>query len=290
MSDNLRGILLMVAAMAAFALEDAFIKTVTERLPVSQVLLVLGVGGALIFAVWTRATGRWLITPDILTLPVMVRNLSEMLGTICFVTAITLTPLASASAILQATPLVVTFGAAVFLGEQVGWRRWTAISVGLVGVLMIVRPGFEGFQPASLFTVGAVIFLSTRDLATRVTPPRVSTIQLSAYAFAAVALAALPMIPFGPAHVVPTWPEMVLLTGALGVGVLGYVAITNAMRVGEVSVVTPFRYTRLLFALFLAALVFGERPDGWTLTGAAIIIGSGLYVLARERIHGGKAL
>lgn len=281
--ENLRGILLMVAAMACFAVEDVFIKQVAERLPVGQILMILGAGGALAFALMARGRGQRLLSRALLTWPVMLRNLGEVVGTMGFVLALTLTSLSSASAIIQATPLAVTLGASLFLGAQVGWRRWSAIIVGFLGVLLIIRPGLEGFEPASLFAVQGVIGFAIRDLATRVTPRSVGSLQLSAYGFAfLVPLGAL-MLALSGGSATPTGPEAMRLAGALAAGVVGYYMLVEAMRVGDVAVVAPFRYARLLFALILAITVFGERPDALTLTGAAIIIASGLYTLLRER-------
>ena len=281
--DNLRGIVLMVAAMAGFALEDMFIKHVSATLPVGQILLVLGTGGAVIFSILALRQSRRLFSRDLFARPVLLRNAGELVGTLGFVTAIALTPLSSASAILQATPLAVTLGAALFLGEQVGWRRWSAIGLGFLGVLLVIRPGLAGFEPASLFAVMAVFGLAARDLATRATPPNVTSLQLSAYAFAMLVPLGAALLAFGPGTLqpVPT-PTLLRLAGALGFGVTAYYAIVAAMRMGEVSVITPFRYARLIFALIIGTLVFGERPDGWTLAGAALIIGSGLYTFARE--------
>jgi drug/metabolite transporter (DMT)-like permease len=281
--DNLRGIVLMVAAMAGFALEDMFIKHVSASLPVGQILLVLGTGGAVIFSALALRKGARLISRDLISRPVLLRNAGELIGTLGFVLAISLTPLSSASAILQATPLAVTLGAALFLGEQVGWRRWSAIGIGFSGVLMVVRPGLEGFEPASLFALQAVFGLALRDLATRATPRTVTSLQLSAYAFAMLVPLGATLLLFGAGGLQPMpAPTVLKLSGALGFGVISYYAIVAAMRMGEVSVITPFRYSRLVFALFIGTLVFGERPDGWTLAGAALIIGSGLYTFARE--------
>ncbi|QDY68941.1 DMT family transporter [Qingshengfaniella alkalisoli] len=282
-TNDLRGIILMLVSMAAFAVEDMFVKSVTDRLPIGEALFILGLGGALIFGIWSKRQGVPLFTSALLDRAVMVRNLSEMLGTLFFVTAITVSPLSTASAVLQATPLVVTMGAALFLGETVGWRRWSAIMVGFLGVLMIVRPGTEGFEATSLFAVGGVIFLSSRDLATRATPENVTSIQLSAYAFAIVSLAGLALMLVQGGIVRPTGIESLQLTGALCVGVGGYYCITQAMRIGTISVVAPFRYSRLVFALIIGIVVFNERPDLWTLLGSLVIIGSGLYTFARER-------
>lgn len=282
MSDNLRGMILMVAAMAGFALEDMFIKTVSAVLPTGQILAMLGLGGALIFAALATRRGDTVFSPLFFLRPVMLRNLAEVIGTMGFVTAIVLTPLSSASAILQATPLMVTFGAALFFREAVGWRRSLAIAIGFAGVLMIIRPGMEGFRPASLFAVLGVAGLATRDLATRAVPRSVSSMVLSTYAFAMLVPTGLILLAFsGGAHL-PDAVSLAQLGGGLFVGVLAYYAIVAAMRVGEVAVVTPFRYTRLIFALVIGVLVFDEAPDFWTLGGATLIIGSGLYTLMRE--------
>ena len=139
--DNLRGCVLMVLAMAGFALEDMFIKRLAAAMPVGQIIALVGLGGAVIFAAICAAQGRRLWSRDLLARPVILRNLGEMAGTLCFVSAIALTPLSQASAIIQAMPLAVTLGAALFLGAPVGWRRWTAILAGFAGVLMVVRPG-----------------------------------------------------------------------------------------------------------------------------------------------------
>ncbi|MBM9596073.1 DMT family transporter [Roseitranquillus sediminis] len=282
--DNRRGILLMVAAMAGFAVEDMFVKAASATVPVGQIIAVIGLAGLVAFALLVWRQGQSLLSPALLTGPVMLRNLGEAVGTVGFVMAIVLTPLTSASAILQATPLVITAGAALFLGEDVRWRRWTAIAFGLVGVLMIVRPGLEGFMPASLFAVVGVAGLSLRDLATRVVPREVSSAQLSAWAFATAIVTGTILALIGGAPLaLPSAGAAAMLLGAAAFGLAAYWAITQSMRAGELSVVAPFRYTRLIFALILGALAFGERPDVWTLAGAALIIGSGLYTLSRER-------
>ena len=284
--ENLRASALMVLAMFGFALEDMFIKRLSADLPVGQILIMLGSGGAVAFGIIALARGHRLFSRDLLSGPVLLRNLGELIGTLGFITAIALTPLSSASAILQATPLAVTLGAALFMGEQVGWRRWSAIFVGFAGVPLVIRPGLEGFEPASLFAVQAVIGLALRDLATRAVPRSVTSMQLSSYGFATTVPAGVVLIWLSGGAVNPdpaNWRDICL---ALMLGVGAYYAIVAAMRFGEVSFVTPFRYTRLVFALVIGVTVFGERPDALTLTGAAIIIGSGLYTLLREqRLH-----
>ncbi|MGY6706677.1 DMT family transporter [Roseinatronobacter sp.] len=283
MTDNLRGAVLMSLAMAGFALEDMFIKLLADALPVGQILVLLGLGGAVAFGIIAHRKGQQVLSPALLTPALLLRNAAELVGTVGFVLSFVLASLATASAILQAAPLFVTLGAVLFLGEKVGWRRWTAISVGFAGVMLIVRPGMAGFEPASLFAVIGVIGLAGRDLATRVIPSAVSSYQISSWAFAMLVPAGIfLMLAMEHAVIIPSLAQALTLAAALGVGVLAYYSLVAAMRVGELSFVTPFRYTRMLFALIVAILVFGERPDGLTLIGAAVIVAAGLFTLWRE--------
>ncbi|HUG71885.1 MAG TPA: DMT family transporter [Steroidobacteraceae bacterium] len=283
---NLRGSLLMVAAMAGFALEDVLLKQLAATLPIGQMLALVGVGGGLVFSFIATLGGRSVLSPALLTRPVMLRNLSEAVGSAAFVTALALTTLSSAAAILQATPLAVTLGAALFLGESVGWRRWSAIGVGLAGVLLIIQPGMAGFTPASLFAVVAVIMLGLRDLCSRAVPPQVTSLQLAAWGFFSLVPAGLAMmLALRTSPVSLATPDAVRLGAVLVVGCLGYYALVAATRTGEVSAVVPFRYTRLVFALLLGYVVFGERPDALTLGGAALIVGTGLYTIWRSALR-----
>ena len=281
--DNLRGMGWMTLAMLGFALADTFIKLTLGALPVGQVIAIFGFGGAIIFGLWAMLRGERVLEASLFTRAFLVRLISEVVGTVCFMVALARIDLSLLSAIIQANPLLVTLGAALFLGQRVGWRRWVAIGIGLVGVLIIVRPGMAGFDAASLWALGATLGLVGRDLATRVIPREVSTLLLAAWGFVAAGLAGtLLLLREGGARM----PDLTLsmqLAGALACALVAYYAITAAMRVGEIAAVTPFRYTRLVFALVLAFLVFDERPDQWTLIGAAIVIATGLYTLWRER-------
>lgn len=281
--DNLRGSALMVLAMAGFALEDYFVKLLSLGLPVGQILMMLGAAGCLVFAVFTKIQRGKLFTLVLLTRAVMLRNVGEIIAAVTYVTALALADLSTVSAILQATPLAVTVGAALFMGAQVGWRRWSAILAGLVGVLMIVRPGMDAFDASSVFAIISVIGLAIRDLATRAIPASVSSMQLSCYAFGTMVPTGAVMLMFHGEVSAPAPLAWAYLFGAMVFGVMGYYFIVGAMRIGEVAAVTPFRYARLIFALILAMTLLGERPDAWTLIGAAVIIASGLYTLVREQ-------
>lgn len=281
--DNLRGIILMVAAMAGFAMEDMFIKWAAADMPAGQVLLMIGLVGGAVFAAMARAQGQRTFVAEALHPAVIGRNLGEMIGTYGFVTALTLAPLSTVSAVAQAMPLAVTMGAALFLGETVGWRRWTAIAVGFGGVLLIIRPGFDGFDPNALWAVLAVFGLGGRDLFTRRMPTKITTMQLSVWGFLAVAVLGAGMLGVSGGWQMPGGAQAGYVAGALAFGIAAYWALTAANRQGEMSVITPFRYSRLLFGVGLGMLVFDERPDVMTLAGGLVIIGSGLYTFARER-------
>lgn len=286
MNNNLRGSLFMIAAMAGFAVEDMFLKTAARQVPVGQILMIFGTAGMVGFALLAKLQGARLFTPAILSAPILIRAGFEVMGRLFYTLAIALTPLSSASAILQATPLVVVAGAAIVFGESVGWRRWAAITAGFIGVLVILRPGLDGFTPLSILAVLGMLGFAGRDLATRAAPKTLSNLTLGVYGFAM-------MVPTGAGLLAWTggavWPDLstsLALAAATVFGVAGYYALTVAMRVGEVSLVTPFRYTRLLFALIFGTIVFAERPDAATLFGSAIIVASGIYTLLRGRRAG----
>ena len=280
--ENLRGILFMLLAMAGFALEDLFIKLLSSHLPVSQILFILGFSGTAVFLVIALLTHAPILHRDLLNRPVIVRTLCELFAALFFTSAIALTPLSSVASILMTTPLMVTMGAAIFFGEKVGWRRWTAIMIGFFGVLLVLRPGFDSFMPASLLAVIATIFLAVRDLATRTMQIDISTTTVSIYAFFAMGISGFFAMPFFSTMVTPSSTEIMYLISATCVGVIGYYAVVLATRNGDVSVISPFRYSRLVFAMLLSIIILSERPDLLTLSGASIIVISGIYTFTRE--------
>jgi len=279
---NLRGSLFMVLAMAAFSLEDMFYKSATGDMPAGQALVIFGGLGLAIFVALALLRGQPPVTAAMLGRGLLLRSAIELFGRVFFALALAYSDLSSTSAILQATPLVVALGAVVFFGEQVGWRRWLAMAVGFAGVLIVLRPGTDAFSAGSVFAVLGMLGFAGRDLATRATPMAVSNLQLGVLGFTVLTVAGgVIMLAFGETAVMPTAPGLAKLGAAALVGVLAYNAITVAMRTGEVSVVAPFRYTRLVFALILALVVFGEQPDWTTLAGSVLIVGSGVFTLLR---------
>lgn len=283
MTDTMRGAALMVGAMACFAVEDALIKGLSDVFSPAQIIWMLGLGGAAAFAVWLQVSGKGAWSPLYLHRRVLLRSGCEVFGTLCFVSALALIPLALASAVIQATPLVVAMGAAVFLGATVGWRRWLAISVGFFGVLIIIRPGGAAFDPATLLALGGMLGLAARDLATRTMPAEISGARLSLHAFAALLPTGLALqLILGLDFVRPDAAQLGILALCVAIGMVGYLTIVGATRLGDISVVSSFRYSRMLFALIVGGIAFGERPDIWTLVGVSIVIATGLYTLIRE--------
>ncbi|MBT8155235.1 DMT family transporter [Epibacterium ulvae] len=281
---NIHGILFVLLAMVCFTLEDMFIKALSGGLEVGQILFLIGLGGSSIFLLISRFQKHNLFMTQAWTPLFIMRAATEALSAISYGTALSLVEISTVAAVFQATPLVITMGAALFLGEQVGWRRWTAIMVGFIGVIMIIRPGVSGFQPSSLLVLLAVLGVAARDLMTRKLNIEVPTAVISFQAFATVVPSGLLLMWWkGAGWVTPVATDWSMIAGAVMFGVCGYYAIVIAMRIGDAAVVTPFRYTRLLFSILVGAIVFAERPDLWTLAGSTLVIGSGLYTFLRER-------
>ena len=282
--ENLRGILFMILAMAGFAFEDLFIKTLSAHLPVSEIIIILGSTGSIIFLIIAKLQRAPIVHKDLLNRHVITRTVFELFGALFFVIAIALTPLSSASAILQITPLLVTIGAAVFFRENVGWRRWTAVLIGFIGVLLILRPGFGSFMPASIFALLGAMFLAGRDLATRAMEVKLPSVTIALYAFLAFGISGIFIMPFNSAMIALTSTDIMYFIGASVFGVIAYYSLVIASRIGEMSVISPFRYSRIVFAMLLSILVLKENPDSLTLIGATIIVASGLYTFLRENV------
>jgi len=282
--ENLRGALMMTAAMASFAIEDTLIKSMTGRIPPGEIISIIGLGGAAILIVWLLATRQPVLVPVMRTKAAILRMGFEIGGTLFFVSSLALIPVTTASAVIQATPLVVAMGGAIFLAQPVGWRRWTAILVGLAGVLVILRPGLGEFQSATLLAVVGMLALAARDLVTRAIGLKASGVQLTLMAFLALVPSGMFLAVVTGTPLVALAPrEMAILGACVLVGLTGYLAIVGATRAGDIAFISSFRYTRMVFAVILGGIAFGERPDIWTIVGTAIVIAAGLYVLIRER-------
>lgn len=283
LSENTRCILFMVFAMAGFAVEDAVIKRLSADLPISQVLMMIGGGGVLVFSIASVLRRNNPFARPVLNPWFALRTLCELLSGILFVCAIVYASLSASSAILQATPLAVALGAAVFLRQSVSVQQWVMIALGFLGVLLIIQPGTAAFAPATLFAVAGVMFLATRDVVTRFLAVSVSPLTVSFWAFFALFSAGLITVPmFSPFQPVTALHGQLLVLST-ATGAAAYLCVVLATRGGDVAVIAPFRYTRLLFALGLGVWVFHE-PLTWPMViGSALIIISGVMSVRSSR-------
>ncbi|PWE29389.1 EamA family transporter [Maritimibacter sp. 55A14] len=281
-SDNMRAALFMATGMAGFTLNDTCVKLVTAHLPLFETIFLRGLATIVMLAVLCAVQGHLhfrIPRPDLRVIG--WRTFGEIGATICFLTALMHMPLANITAILQSLPLAVTLAAAVFLAEPVGWRRMAAIAVGFAGVMLIVRPGTEGFDRYSVLALVAVAFVVLRDLSTRRLSPGVSTAMVSLLtALAITTMGGLVSLAEGWVMPRPADLALVVLAGVFIVG--GYVFLVAAMRVGEIAMVAPFRYVSLVWALVLGWAVFGDFPSSLTLLGAGVVVGTGLFTFYRE--------
>lgn len=271
----------MLAAMAAFVVNDTMMKLAATDLPTGQVIFLRGlvivpVLAALMLASATRTTLEMLCRPGILA-----RCVAEVAAAILYLSALFHMPIADCTAILQFTPLALTAGAALFLGAPVGWRRWLATLVGLIGVLIIIRPGASAFNPYAALALLSVVFIAARDLITRRLGKDVPTIVIAFTSTAAVAVSSLGLLPFEAWR----WPSpaaMLALLGASAALLGAQYWIILAMRSGDIAVVAPFRYSIILWAIVAGFLVWREVPDLATWIGIAVVTAAGLYTFLRE--------
>lgn len=270
--------------MAVFAIEDAFVKAAAVTLPVGQILIMFGLGGAFIFACVIKLNDDPLFVREVVSRSMLVRVFFEVIGRLFYVLAIALIPLSAATVILQATPLVVVAGAALIFGEKVGWRRWTAIILGLIGIVIIIQPGTDSFSMLSILAVVGMIGFAGRDLASRAAPASLSTWILGLYGFLSIIVAGvLVSVWQATLYVQPNFEMSLYILGAVVAGVCAYSCLMKAMRTGEVSAVTPFRYTRLLFGIALGIALFGEQLSHSMMVGSGLIVISGLFILWRGK-------
>lgn len=294
-SDNLRGVGFMCLSMLAFTVNDAFMKSVTAEVPLFQVIFLRGLvamAGLVVMGLMTGAFRQPLVGGD-WTL-IGLRSGAEIVATLTFLTALLHMELANLSAIMQALPLAVTLAAALFFGERIGWRRLSAILVGFVGVMIIIRPGTSAFDIWSLLGIASVLSVVVRDLAARRLGPHVPSVVVALGAAVVVAAMGLSLSLLPPTSMggmfsgLAGWHSLTALqlgkVAAAGTFLIaGYLCAVSAMRWGDIGIVAPYRYTSLLWAIILGLAVFGTLPDRWTGLGSAIVVASGVYTLLRER-------
>ena len=287
-ASRLTGIALMCGAVACFALLDTTAKYLNLYMSTLQV-------------VWARYTGAFLF-PFIVSNPwtrpgltrtnrpwlQLVRSVLLLASTLCNFAALRYLQLDEAIALIFSTPFFVAALSGPMLGEWVRWRRWTAIAVGFLGVLVVTRPGAAGFHPAALLSLSAALCYALYSITTRILARTDSNETTLFYSNIVGALALLPVVPF--VWTTPTDPLIIALMVVTGaIGSFGHYLLIAAHRLAPAAVLSPFIYTEIVLVTALGFLVFGDVPNRFTLTGAAIVVGSGLYLLHRERKVRGTA-
>ncbi len=280
--SNVLGIAAMVAAMLGFVSNDALVKLASESMPLGETLFIRGFSStAIVVALWIALRPRPK-PADFKNRALLLRTFGDVAATFVYLTALTQLPIANATIVLQVVPLVVTLAGALLFREHVGWRRWTAIFVGLAGVIIVIRPGLSGFNAYSLLALAAVFLVALRDVATRGVPATIPSVAIVAAAVVAN-FAAAGVLGLTEDWV---WPHGDAIWLALGSGiaiVAAYWLIVIALRVGHLSVTAPFRYTVVVWAVLYGIVVWDDRLDALTIVGAVLIVGSGVFTLYRER-------
>ena len=279
---NATGIAAMLVSMAFFTANDTCIKVLSEHLPLGEIIVLRGAMASLYIAAFGLAVGGLHLPADAPRRLLGWRVLAEISSTLFFLTGLIRLPIADATALAQATPLVMTAAAALWLKEHIETRQWLAALVGLVGVLLIVQPGSATFTPAALLVLIAVVLVVVRDLATRAISRSVPTLMLTLMSALAVTPSGFLLLPFETW----VWPSagdawLVVLGGLFLAGAYGFIIV--AMRAGDVAVIAPFRYAVILFGLMSGYLVWGQFPNTIALVGIAILTMAGLYTFHRER-------
>lgn len=279
---NLKGIIAMSAAMASFACGDTLMKLAASSLPTSELLFIRGMCVTVVSVAAALALGAFTELRAAMSTAMALRAGGDVAGGWLFQSGLARMAYPDLMAITQLNPLTITAASALFLGERVGWRRWSAAVVGLIGVIIIIRPGSSAFNWWALAGIGSVLAATVRDLATRRVDRRVPPILIMTLSAGAVTLASLVAAPFA-SWSWPAAPTFAMLAAASMFSLAGQLCVIVAMRTGEVSAVAPFRYTIIVFAILSGILVFEHFPDNPTLLGIVIVAAAGLYTFFREQ-------
>jgi len=279
--NNLRGVLAMLASMAFLIVNDAIVKYVSDDLPIGQIIFLRGLMATALMTIAAGVVGELKLWRTLTQRPVVLRTIGEVIATLLYLSALALMAIGNVTAILQIVPLTATAASALFLGEKVGPRRWFAAFAGFAGVVLIIQPGTSGFNSAALLALAAVVFIAMRDVATRAMSAAVPSRLITALTAGVVTVAGLGL------GLVETWnPVTIQHLAILAVASLcilgGYYFIILAMRIGEVSIVAPFRYSIVIWAIILGYIIWDEIPDPLTFAGIAIVMGAGIYTFKRE--------
>ena len=276
---------LTMAGVFMFTCVDVFIKFLSPGLPIGQVLIAFGAGTAVIFWLMAIGTRQRIFDNRYLHKATMFRGISEMVGGLALVVALSNAALSTVTAIMQTAPLVLTIMAVIFLKEVIGVSRILAILFGFLGVLIIIRPSAGGFDVYTVCALIGVIGLAGRDFSARLLPDNLSVIGLSFFGSLSVILAGSLLMVFSGGWVLPNSKETFYCVAMAASGGVGLWCMSTSIRLVDVSAVSPYRYTRIIFGTVAGVIIFGEKIDTLTILGGLIIVFSGLYGWSRERAH-----
>ena len=282
--NNAKGIVLMLFSMAAFALGDTFVKASGSFLSPAQIMFFLISGGLILFALIAVAKGENLKEPRAFAPVLLLRYCTEMIGLLGMIMALTAVPLSIVGAVTQASPILVAVGAAIFLRETVSWRRWSSIAIGFCGVVLVIQPWGESLDYAVLWAVLALVGFSVRDLVTRLTPPDIASASLATFTMVAALPFTATWVLFTGEKFFPAEINWIIVGCMVILGSVGYLLLITSLRLGELSAIMPFRYSRIVFLLIFGVLFFGESPSLSMLLGSALVIVSGIYLMWREHV------
>lgn len=283
MPNILRAIILIVVGSFSFALGDLFLKLVSQTVPLGQLVMIFGLGLMIFFGSIARYNGQRFFERRLLHHAMAMRCIGEAVAIVGVPIALRFSPLSTVSALMQSLPLVLSLMAVVFLREPLRWRRSIALIVGFLGVLVIIRPGMDTFDFFAAFTLIGVFGMAIRDIGTRIMPAGISTSILGFWGAVAILLTGSAMALISGQVTMPNRDGWLLLGGLVIFGCLGTLMVAMAMRLGEVSVISPFRYIRVVFGVGAGVLILGESVDFPVIIGASMVVGAGLYSLVRER-------
>ena len=281
---NLHSIVLMIAAMGFFTIADLLIKIASELMPVGQAMLGLGAGSVVVFLVLMRIKREPVRLVPLRQPAMVLRNVGDFVGSTSMCLALAYVPISTIGAVIQAVPLMLTAAGALFLGERVGLRRLSAILVGFLGVLFILQPGGTEFDAMVILALMAAVGLTVRDIGTKLVSRDVSTLLVSLYGATIFTFSGALLLSITGGAVWPDAAMIVMFLAMIALGSIGYICVVNSIRIGEMSVVSPFRYSRLLFAVAVGVIVLGEEINAMMLFGCALTIGAGLYIWRRELV------
>ena len=281
---NSKGIILMIISMASFAVGDTFVKISGAFLSPAQIMFFLIAGGLIIFAMIAKIKGENLLDSRAFSPVLLIRYLAEMIGLVAMIMGLTKIPLSVVGTVTQASPILVAAGAVFFFKEIVSWRRWSSIVIGFIGVVLVIQPGSQNLDYAVIWAVVALVAFSIRDLVTRLTPPDIPSASIATFTMIAAFPFTAAWVFFSGEKLFPPGIDWAVVSSMIILGSFGYLLLITSLRLGELSAIMPFRYSRIVFLLILGVLVFGERPTASMLVGAALILISGVYIMWREKV------